>query len=342
MLKHTLSVLQKKQPLTVAYFGGSITEGAGASDPEFCWRRRITHWFEENYPASEIREIHAAIGGTGSDLGMFRAPTDVLCHAPDLVFLEFAVNDDDRKSAFKTEETLVRQILAALPETDIVLIRTVTKSVYDRLNEGKRIAARDAYDRLAAYYGLDMVDIGAELTSRVQAGEGDFKTYTRDTVHPNDLGYTLYTNRIVSYLKEALRLPPALTDDQFLSARLDPARDLATTDFDRFDGSFSRVPGYIAASEKGKTLTYTFTGTTIGLYIKIASDSGDFSWSVDGSAPLRATTWDEYALQFDRSNYVILTDALPVGEHTLTVTVLGEKNERSKGTCIYISAFLVA
>ncbi|MCQ2385417.1 MAG: SGNH/GDSL hydrolase family protein [Clostridia bacterium] len=87
MLKHTLQRLQNKKPLTVAYFGGSITEGAGASSPDKCWRSKITAYLKAAYPASEITEIQAAIGGTDSALGIFRADNDVLRYHPDLVFL---------------------------------------------------------------------------------------------------------------------------------------------------------------------------------------------------------------------------------------------------------------
>ncbi|MCQ2385416.1 MAG: hypothetical protein MJ078_01895, partial [Clostridia bacterium] len=54
-----------------------------------------------------------------------------------------------------------------------MLIRTVTESMYFDLKDGKRIASYDAYDILSRHYGLDLVDVGAELISRCQAGEGE-------------------------------------------------------------------------------------------------------------------------------------------------------------------------
>src|ERR1700682_5589322 len=72
--------------IKVAYFGGSITAQPG-------WRPKTLAHFQKNWPAAKFSEITAAIGGTASDLGVFRLGQDVLDKNPDLVFVEFAVND---------------------------------------------------------------------------------------------------------------------------------------------------------------------------------------------------------------------------------------------------------
>src|SRR3954471_11723758 len=55
----------------VAYFGGSITAQSG-------WRPKTLAHFQKTWPAAKFSEINAAIGGTGSDLGVFRLHQDVL------------------------------------------------------------------------------------------------------------------------------------------------------------------------------------------------------------------------------------------------------------------------
>ena len=89
MLDNTLYKLKNNKELTIGFFGGSITEGAGASDASrTSWRGSVMRWFRERYPDHEIREIQAAIGGTGSSLGIFRCERDLLSKKPDLVFME--------------------------------------------------------------------------------------------------------------------------------------------------------------------------------------------------------------------------------------------------------------
>lgn len=55
---------------------------------------RTCDWFTRTYPEAEFRFENAAIGGTGSMLGVYRLEHELLDKSdPDLVFVEFAVND---------------------------------------------------------------------------------------------------------------------------------------------------------------------------------------------------------------------------------------------------------
>ncbi len=62
-------------------------------------------------PKAAFTEINAAIGGTGSDLGVYRLKQDVLDHKPDLMFVEFAVNDGatEPEQIYRSMEGIVRQ-----------------------------------------------------------------------------------------------------------------------------------------------------------------------------------------------------------------------------------------
>ena len=73
MLENTKYRLKKEKKLRIGYFGGSITEGSGASSwHKTSWRARLTAHLREAYPEAEITEIMAAVGGTGTDLGLCR------------------------------------------------------------------------------------------------------------------------------------------------------------------------------------------------------------------------------------------------------------------------------
>ena len=63
-LGRVFTKLKGDQPVTIAYFGGSITAASG-------YRVQVTKWFREHFPKAEVHEVNAAIGGTGSDLGAF-------------------------------------------------------------------------------------------------------------------------------------------------------------------------------------------------------------------------------------------------------------------------------
>ena len=110
-----LKKVKAGKEMTVAYLGGSITAMNG-------WRNLTTDWLRATYPQAKFKEIHAAIGGTGSNLGVFRVAHDALQHSPDLLFVEFATNDGGAQpqAIWRSMEGIVRQTWKKDPSTDIV------------------------------------------------------------------------------------------------------------------------------------------------------------------------------------------------------------------------------
>lgn len=74
-LPNVLHKLSAGKDVRIAYLGGSITAQPG-------WRVKTTAWFQKQFPDSRVDEIDAAIGGTGSDLGVYRLQHDVLTYKP--------------------------------------------------------------------------------------------------------------------------------------------------------------------------------------------------------------------------------------------------------------------
>jgi hypothetical protein len=100
-LANSQYLLTQKKAYNVAYYGGSITQGTGATDEEKnSWRALTTAWLKSTYPDANITEIEAAKGGTGTYFGKMRADFELLNYNPDLVFIEFAVNDYLEKKTY--------------------------------------------------------------------------------------------------------------------------------------------------------------------------------------------------------------------------------------------------
>ncbi len=353
-LGRSLAKLKADKALAIGYFGGSITAGAGASNAaKTSWRALTTAWFKEHFPEANITEINAAIGGTGSDLGAFRCQQDLLDKHPDLVFVEFAVNDGGgpEQRIKRSMEGIVRQIWRANPSTDIIFLYTTTRALAPPYDKGELPKAVTYDHAVAAHYGISEINVGKTLVDRLAAGAGTWETLTTDGVHPSDVGYAVCMETIKvfleSHLADALAppvtmLPEPLTKDPLEHGHFVDAASLQVPGWTTENKSLAgRYPHYIATDKPGTELVARFSGTAVGVFWLIAPDSGDIEWSIDGGKPARRSSWDKYALRYSRPNYAILADDLSPGEHTLKITVLAEKNEQSKGTWIRIGALLV-
>ncbi|MBR5869486.1 MAG: hypothetical protein IKZ09_00490 [Clostridia bacterium] len=365
MLENTLYRLQNNMGLTVVYFGGSITEGSGSSVYDNCWAAKTTAFLREGYPNCEIKHVSAAIGGTGTMLGVYRCDRDVCSHHPDLVFFEYCVNDmnGDFMTLANNTESIIRKIRACNPFCDIVFVYTLTWNTADIMAHGDMQSAKAAHSAVAYYYGLPQVDVGEVLFLHIarKFHEGEtpaWMTYTTDAVHPNDAGYQIYTDTLCDHLRtwfekadkiDALiphRHPKLLFDPavSHIGAHMDDACLTAEHDgkWTRVDHSLcGKYPRYLECAEPGSTLTFSFEGTRIDLFWMYARDSGDLIFSIDGGEEHTVSTWDDYCKICNRAGLGTLISGLPAGPHTLTLRVSENKHPESEGHAVRIGAFLV-
>ena len=131
-LKSAIDRAKQGEDITIAFIGGSITQGAGAvpiNTKCYAWRtfegfcRLAGKGVDEN-----IHYIKAGVGGTPSELGMIRYERDVCRNGavtPDIVVVEFAVNDEGDETKGVCYESLVRKILAAENKPAVILLFAV-------------------------------------------------------------------------------------------------------------------------------------------------------------------------------------------------------------------------
>ena len=168
------------EEITVAYIGGSITEGY-TLEPEQCWAYLTHRWLCEKYPSAKINYVNAGLSGTPSTLGLIRSDRDVLapCGDPDIVFIEFAVNDDGSAVTKEAYESLVRKMLdlESAPAVALVFMRTDTG-----------YSCQDWQKEVGLLYGLPMISINDALTKAIEDGYMTWADYSNDGAHPNPEG----------------------------------------------------------------------------------------------------------------------------------------------------------
>ncbi|HEY1065362.1 MAG TPA: SGNH/GDSL hydrolase family protein, partial [Pirellulales bacterium] len=193
----------------IGYLGGSITAQPG-------WRPKSLAFFQKTFPEAKFSEINAAIGGTGSDLGVFRLKQDVLDARPDLLFVEFATNDGGAapEEIHRCMEGIVRQTWKALPDCDVCFVYTITEAAVAPLLEGKFQRSALAMEDVAEHYGIPTIHMGVEVARLAQAGRllwkaplpkteaekqasGDKVAFANDGVHPYpETGHEFYLQSI--------------------------------------------------------------------------------------------------------------------------------------------------
>lgn len=220
--------LKDGKPLCIAFLGGSITAMDG-------WRNLLMKYMQKTYPENQFREINAGLGGTGSELGAFRLERDVLSHKPDLVFVEFGVNDCGVKneSIIRSMEGIVRQIRKKAPDCDICFVYTLTTHLMPHLRLGRFYGSAAVMEKVADYYHLPSIFLGNDVLhlektgklviaatrnqalkiSEIEIGTSEPPSdapegkiaFSRDGVHPYpDTGHLLYAKAIVRSFPEIL------------------------------------------------------------------------------------------------------------------------------------------
>jgi lysophospholipase L1-like esterase len=208
--------------LCVAFLGGSLTWGAQATDPlKTSYRALVSEKLRKTYPKAHFRFIDGAIGGTGSQLAAFRLERDVLAYKPDLVFLDFTVNDDPFEVPpairLASYESLVRRLVTA----EIPVVQVILPVKADVLSTPQARPLDGEHKKIGAAYGLPLADAVAWVKERVASGKvtpDQLWDLPEDSTHPGDAGYALYAETAWAAYEKAVkegarcRLPEAMVN----------------------------------------------------------------------------------------------------------------------------------
>jgi len=338
--------LRAGKPVTVAYLGGSITAGAAATDPaKTSYRALVTEWLRQQHPRATVTQINAAVGGTGSPYGALRTRRDVIAHKPDLVFVEFAVNDagEEEEAVRRSVEGILRQLLLMPQPPEIVMLYATN---------GKRQARVDWHEPLAAHYQVPAVDLQTQAWELIAAGKVAPATLWKEGAQPLDEGHKIFAQLVTAFLAEQAKLkpspllkslPPPLVSDEMTYGELKPFAEIKHGAAWRVEPVSDRtLPATLLASDKaGAELEVLFDGSAVGIAFRAGPDVGVFECLIDGKpAPAPLARVDAYDATH-RIKTRIIAGGLPPGEHRLTIRLLDEKNPKSVGHQIRLGYFLL-
>ncbi len=300
-------------PIRAAAIGGSITQAGGG------W---IEPWLSKTFPASLVVMRNAGMSATGSALGMFRIDRDVIATQPDLVLIEYAVNDGGgaEEDVVWTVESCVRRLKNLPRPPAIVMLEAASRQ--------RPLDAIPPQRKVADHYGLLTVDLNKAVQEKLAAENLKWEDLLSDDVHPNAKGHTFYGERIGAALQPFVGpqkpaaprpLPPPLSKRPLI-----------------LDGALSSVPlgdgwtkehalpawwnmfflGVTACKTGGNVLEIPFRGTVVGLFYALDESYGLLYAGVDGAKPHMLTCNNRKGY-----TYSLLANDLQAGEHVLRLVI---------------------
>jgi lysophospholipase L1-like esterase len=194
-VSRTRSDLEAGANVTIVAYGDSITAGfAVRRGFPFFWKQML----QEKYPEAGVEMINSGISGDTTLDGLSRLDWAVLSYEPDLVTVNFGINDcvlDLGLEEFEMDLVeMVRRIRAG-PGSEILLLSSqpLETPPYDRLV----LDYYQAIERVAKEMDAGFVDVSGAWMRRVQQGTPLSSLILPGLDHPNEAGYRIIAEELM-------------------------------------------------------------------------------------------------------------------------------------------------
>ena len=203
--------LQKKWPnnntINLVFHGHSVPAGyrtLGIVKPLESYPYQTLKRIKDEYPFAVVNVIVTAIGGENAKQGAERYEDEVLPHKPDVIFIDYALNDrsvglEDTKKAWE------KMIEAALAKDIKVVLMTPTPDYYENiLSEESKLAKYSEQIRaLAKTYNIALIDVYARFKSIAE--KKSIAIYMAQNNHINDEGHKIVADLICEFFEAKIK-----------------------------------------------------------------------------------------------------------------------------------------
>ena len=320
--------------INVVFLGGSITCGEKAADAANNGYAGLTSkWLKETYGKNKtVNCYNAGISGTPSNYGLLRLNRDVISRNPDLVFVEFAVNDGNRDSRFDME-SIVRSLAACDTNPYIVFLYTTNKTY----------ATDPVYHKqVAELYNIPQISLKDALQTHLSGQDAKEAGYFADEVHPTEEGHKFYFETIRDALATGRYfVRPTVGETKLVAASgpinttfLDPTNEAVKKSSGWESGSKNGRP-YVSTIWEEETLEFEFDGSILAVEHALNAGSGQYQVYVDGALIgtgdpyYKGALWDQRVMGFH-------TFKLEPGHHTCKIQTIASTNENSTGSQVML------
>ena len=341
------------EPLVIAVIGGSITQGAHAGSRERQWGRVLADWFCHVFPKSKVEYVNAGIGATGSAYAAFRVEKDVCVRKPDVVGVEFAVNDPDDEATTEYNEGLIRHLLKTPTRPFVFQLSMVSRT---------RVSRQNRHIPVSRHYGIPHFSFRDAFLPLFESGKLTHKDLARDELHPDEVGHPYMAALVCRYLNGKLadylkagRKPksvPRLPDVPLVGTLFDTGSVVLADEIKILENhGFSLEKNSANKAWKGKGLCGKAVGDSVTFEVEAASCSllyfcingpmGRAHVTVDGGAPICLDGW--FAATWGGYTPIVQLWKNRSGRHVVKVEIDGKTSDRkTNGHFFEIDAILTA
>ncbi|WP_303837615.1 carbohydrate binding domain-containing protein [Ruminococcus flavefaciens] len=188
-LTQKLAAAESGSPLTVAYLGGSITEGKNYTTP-------FSNYLKTTFAKGSFKEINAGLSGTSSVVGLVRSEKQIVEQKPDIIFLEFSVNDHEDIMYKKCFESCIKKFLDMPNEPAVGIIITRAQGGFSSQSQMYPIGKN---------FDIPVISMDDALTKAFNSGFLQTSDYYTDDYHPHQKGGQLVADCMAYYVRQALR-----------------------------------------------------------------------------------------------------------------------------------------
>lgn len=190
----TINLVFHGHSVPSGYFTGGIVSKLGS------YPHLFLKYIAEKYPTAVVNSITTSIGGEQSEQGAKRFKNDVLVMKPDLLFIDYALNDRSigLERTEKSWRSMIGEALAA--KVKIVLLTPTPDLTEDILSENAPLVGyTQLIKRLGEEYKIPVVDVYNHFKTLKKSGI-DISVLMSQNNHPNELGHQEVLINLVSTL----------------------------------------------------------------------------------------------------------------------------------------------
>lgn len=354
---------EQKKTGRIAYIGGSITQMNG-------YRPMVSQWLKERFPETKFEFINAGISSTCSHSGAFRLNDHILSKGQiDLLFIEFAVNDDQdaqhsRRNCILGMEGIIRQVQIKQPQCDLVVTHFVNPNMLKQIQSNETPKSIRAHEDVLKHYSVSSLFLAREVADQIQSGSLTWAKF--GGTHPKPAGNRIAKDLITDLLEHAwskrlsnkakkttwtIKKKPIDSASFYNGRFFSPSLTKHNKEWKWHVPNWKSIPGgfrntfagikLLCNNQPGSEVTFEFEGRAIGAYVLAGPDAGVVEVSID-NGPFQATDlYHHYSRGLHYPRTVMFATDLPKSIHKVRLRLAKPKDTNSKRRTARIMQFTV-